>query len=64
MEFAKPHNPEMTKKMTGSEGFGRHRNMAIIKDAFSKAANMKMGTRPKTLAADPNEMHPIASQTP
>lgn len=54
----------MTKKMTGSEGFGRHRNMAIIKDAFNKAANMKMGNRPKTLAADPNKMHPIASQTP
>jgi len=64
MESAKPHTPAMTKKMTGSEGFGRHSNMVTIKTVFIKAANTKMGTRPKTLTADPKDMHPIASQTP
>jgi len=64
IESAKPHKPAMTKKMTGSEGLGRHCNMVIIKATFSKAANTKMGTRPKTLTADPKEMHPTASQTP
>ncbi len=54
----------MTKKMTDSEGFGRHINMAIMRAAFSKAANMKIGTRPQTLTADPKEMHPIASHAP
>ncbi len=64
MESAKPHKPAMTKKMTGSEGFGRHKNMVMIKAAFTKEANTKIGTRPKALTADPKEMDPIASQAP
>jgi len=54
----------MTKKMTDSEGFGRHKSITIIKAAFTKEANTKMGTRPIAFTADPKQIDPTASQTP
>ena len=64
MESANPHKPAMTKKITFSEGFGRHKNIVIIKAAFNRKANTKMGKRPKTFTADPKQIDPIASQIP
>jgi len=64
MESAKPQKPAMTKKITCSEGFGRHKNIVIIKAAFNRKANTKMGTRPITFTANPEQIDPIAPQIP